>query len=360
MAATQETVDQQGVVHSPAAMRRLVADLFRVRPLVYWADFLASAFIGWGAFTLALGTAGWGRAVWTVVAGLALYRAVVFTHELTHLRRGAVPGFLWTWNLLCGIPLMVPSFMYRGVHSAHHVKKLYGTAADGEYLPFAARHPLHMVGYLASNLVLPPLAAARFVILAPLSLVHPRLRRLVMQRASSLAIDAAYLRPLPTGAELRDARLQEAAACVFGAVVLGTVAADLWPAALLVQWYAVAVLILLANAVRTLAAHRYRNTGGPLPFVEQIRDSINVTGQPLLMTLIAPLGMRYHALHHLFPSLPYHALGAAHRRLMAALPADSWYRDCNRDSLFAALAELWRTARRRDRRPSCPDCCTNR
>jgi hypothetical protein len=36
-----------------------------------------------------------------------------------------------------------------------------------------------------------------------------------------------------------------------------------------------------------------------------------------------PLGLRYHALHHLFPSLPYHALGTAHRRLIVALPPDS-------------------------------------
>ena len=331
---------------TPAAMRRLVADLFRVRPAIYWADFLASAAVGWGAFGLSLGAAGGARAAWTVLAALALYRAVIFTHELTHLKRGAVPGFLWTWNLLCGIPFMVPSFMYRGVHSAHHVKTLYGTDADGEYLPFAARHPVHIVVYLASHLVLPPLAALRFVVLAPLSLLHPRLRRLVMRRASSLAIDAAYVRDLPRGRELRDARLQEAGAFAFGAGVLGMVAAGPWPAVLLVQWYAVAVLILLVNAVRTLAAHRYRNTGGPLPFLEQIRDSINVTGQPLLMALVAPLGLRYHALHHLFPSLPYHGLGAAHRRLVAALPADSWYHDCNRDGLGQVLADLWRAARR--------------
>ena len=33
--------------------------------------------------------------------------------------------------------------------------------------------------------------------------------------------------------------------------------------------------------------------------------------------LSAPVGCKLHALHHLFPSLPYHALSTAHQRLMA-------------------------------------------
>jgi fatty acid desaturase len=54
--------------------------------------------------------------------------------------------------------------------------------------------------------------------------------------------------------------------------------------------------------------------------------------------------LRYHALHHLFPALPYHRMGEAHRRLMAGLPANSPYRVANRLSFFAAVAQLWRSA----------------
>ena len=54
-----------------------------------------------------------------VVAVLSLYRAVVFIHELAHLSPGRVPGFRVAWNLLCGIPLLVPSFLY-GSHRDHH------------------------------------------------------------------------------------------------------------------------------------------------------------------------------------------------------------------------------------------------
>ena len=57
------------------------------------------------------------------------------------------------------------------------------------------------------------------------------------------------------------------------------------------------------------------------------------------------MGLRYHALHHLFPALPYHNMDEAHRRLMAGLPADASYRLTNRDSFFAAVRELWQSAR---------------
>jgi fatty acid desaturase len=85
---------------------------------------------------------------------------------------------------------------------------------------------------------------------------------------------------------------------------------------------------------------------------EQVADSINITGQTWLTVLMFPVGLRYHALHHLFPFLPYHNLGKAHRRLMAQLPADSPYRLVNHRSYFGAVATLWRAARATPRQDS--------
>src|SRR3546814_12815545 len=72
---------------------------------------------------------------------LALYRAASFIHELTHIRKGALPGFRFGWNLIVGIPLMIPSFMYEEVHTQHHARTRYGTASDPEYLPLALMKP---------------------------------------------------------------------------------------------------------------------------------------------------------------------------------------------------------------------------
>ena len=48
----------------------------------------------------------------------------------------------------------------------------------------------------------------------------------------------------------------------------------------------------------------------------QYLDSINVPGNLFITALWAPVGLRYHATHHLFPQMPYHNLGKAHRILV--------------------------------------------
>jgi fatty acid desaturase len=81
-----------------------------------------------------------------------------------------------------------------------------------------------------------------------------------------------------------------------------------------------------------------------MTYLEQLEDSINLPGQPLLTELLFPVGLRFHALHHLFPTLPYHALPTAHRRLMARMPEDSPYRRTVAQSFLGVVADMWRAA----------------
>src|SRR5690606_19698901 len=67
--------------------------------------------------------------------------------------------------------------------------------------------------------------------------------------------------------------------------------------------YVLLGLALGLNWVRNLAAHGYGNRGGRMSLPEQVADSINITGQTWLTMLMFPVGLRYHALHHLFPFL---------------------------------------------------------
>jgi fatty acid desaturase len=304
--------------------------------------------LGWAAFVATLQSPPWSAWQLTcyVIASLALYRAAIFTHELAHKRKDTFWFFRLAWNLSCGIPLMMPSFTYRAVHNDHHKRNIYGSRGDGEYLPFAVERPHKIILYLLLIFVLPLALAGRFIILTPLSYLNKGFRRLVWERASSLTIDFRYRRPQPSSRDERTWRAQEISAFLFGATTIALVITGVLPYTVLVLWYSVTVLVFLLNSLRTLAAHRYRNPGNQrMSFSEQYLDSVNVPGNPVLTPLWAPVGLRYHATHHLFPSLPYHGLGEAHRRLARGLPDNALYLQTTRRSLWDALWRLWRDAR---------------
>lgn len=95
------------------------------------------------------------------------------------------------------------------------------------------------------------------------------------------------------------------------------------------------------NSLRTLAAHAYRHEGErSLTLVEQYLDSVNIPGN-FLTALWAPVGLRYHATHHLFMSLPYHNLGKAHRRLVQELGGNDLIMQTRRNGLGHALKQIW-------------------
>jgi hypothetical protein len=111
-----------------AAMLKAAANLTRDLNLpsakIYWADMIGSALVGYAALLAAmLAQPTWLAVGLGLVAVLALYRAGSFIHELTHIKKGAVKGFRFAWNMIVGVQLLVPSFMYEGVHNKHQAKR---------------------------------------------------------------------------------------------------------------------------------------------------------------------------------------------------------------------------------------------
>jgi len=330
------------------AMLRVAAELTRdlhvASPLIYWSDFLASTVLGYGALAVAMtiGSLGWAIAA-GVVAILALYRAGSFTHELTHMKHSTLPWFRFGWNLLVGIPLMVPSFMYEGVHNLHHARTRYGTIEDPEYLPLALMKPWTLPLFVLTSLLAPLALLVRFAILAPLSAVFPGVRTWVIERYSGLAINPSFRRRPPEGAFKAIWHWQEVATSLWAIALLATVATGIVPLRAFLIFLVIASGVAVINQIRTLVAHLWENEGEAMTVTAQYLDSVNVPPPGYLPVLWAPVGLRYHALHHLVPSVPYHALGEAHRRLSAALDEQSPYHAASYRGLPRLVGRLVRS-----------------
>jgi fatty acid desaturase len=329
---------------APDALERELVSTHRPRPSIYWGDFLASVAIGWPAFAWAVARWGDGSATLAFAIGvLALYRAALFIHELAHLSARAVPGFHVAWDLLAGFPLLAPSLMYVGSHGEHHKAHLFGTADDPEYAPVAHWGIAHLLGATLALLLVPAALVVRWGLLVPLGWLIPSVRTFARERLSTLVINAAYKRKPPLGKLAKRWRNEEVVCalevwCAGGALALGIL-----PLRSLPLWYALVAAILMINHARTLGAHRYENQGAVMTRDAQVADSLNLWGPAWLRpltALAAPVGLRFHALHHWFPTLPYHALGAVHRRLTRELPADSTYRGAQTRALASALRDL--------------------
>ncbi len=269
---------------------KLVVDLMKPKPWVYWTDLLVCAALGWG--TLLIGASAHGRLAVAcfIVSALALYRASHFIHELTHLKAGSVPNFEAGWNVVIGVPLLLPSFFYVGVHHLHHARSRYGTAEDPEYLPLAHRSPFNLVVFLIAAALLPVALIGRFLILAPLSLLHRTLRELTVTRASALAINPAFRRRWPTGQDLVNFHRQEIAATAWAFVLAGLLLTHIIPWHGFFYAVGIAATVGFVNQIRTAAAHLFENEGGEMTIEQQQLDSVNVPGNPLITTLWAPGG----------------------------------------------------------------------
>ncbi|CAN5200200.1 fatty acid desaturase [soil metagenome] len=335
------------------AAAELTRDISAARPAIYWADFLGSVAIGYGALFAAimLAPVGWAIVGWAIVTGLvavlALYRAGSFIHEITHMKHSTVPGFRIIWNLLVGIPLLVPSFLYEGVHTLHHARTRYGTIDDPEYLPLALMKPYTLPLFVLVSVLAPIALLFRFAVLTPLGMVFPKLRTEIVARFSGLQINPEFRRRTPEGEARTLWYWFEAGASIWAITLLTLVATRTVPLRGFLIFLAVASGVAVLNQVRTLVAHLWENDGEAMTVTAQYLDSVNVPPPTLLPALWAPVGLRYHALHHLLPSLPYHALGEAHRRITAAVSVDSPYHKASYPGLPVLVRSLIDSTMRR-------------
>jgi len=165
-----------------------------------------------------------------------------------------------------------------------------------------------IVGFLLQAFLIPFLTLARFLIISPICWLIPGARAYVHRHASTMLVDPFYERTDDSPRLRRMIVFQEVlcfAWCVWflsrGFILRGETVDLFWIIA-----YVVSVSLVLVNEVRTLGAHRWTGNGAEMSFEEQLLDSVNYPNHAWISELWGPTGTRYHALHHLFPSLPYH------------------------------------------------------
>jgi fatty acid desaturase len=341
--ATPKPTRAQFMVEDDKAMLRAARDLTKglgeAKPAIYWTDMLVSAGVGYAGIAVAIVSGSLGVKIAAgLVAALALYRALMFIHELTHIHRDALPGFRTGWNLLVGIPMLTPSFMYEGVHTIHHKRTQYGTVEDPEYLPLALMKPWSLPLFVLVAMLLPVALIVRFGVLYPLGLMIPPLRKFTWERFSSLSINPEFRRKAPEGDFAGRVRWQEAGASLWAVALIASVFVFGWQP--LATALAILSLAAVLNQLRTLVAHLWENEGEAMTVTAQFLDSVNVPPPGLAAEIWAPVGLRYHALHHLMPSMPYHDLPEAHRRLARELGKGSTYEGANHPGMLGLVARI--------------------
>jgi fatty acid desaturase len=329
-----------------------VKDLFIHNARLYWVDLIITALVAWicTVFYFQSSLFSVQQAAFMFIAAVAFYRGGTFMHEIIHMPRGELRGFKLAWNGLIGVPLLLPWIMYRN-HIEHHSRQHFGTPRDGEYYPLAAAPFSETLLYLVKLPFLSLLALARFAVLAPLSYLYRPLRDWVLSHASAYASNPYYTKRFP---EKELPSLTKVEWVCFAWVLLWvslTVFGPVEPVHWLMAW-ALHSLTLALNWVRNLAAHSYSNRGLAMSHLAQLEDSVNLVGQTWLTVWLFPVGLRYHALHHLFPGLPYHNLGRAHHRLMQHFGDQSPYASANHENFFMVVSDLLRSAIKTSRQDS--------
>jgi hypothetical protein len=329
----------------------MLQDLMEYRPWIYFADFTVSIAVGyfacWQYFTVKDYSAA--QFFWFLVAGLALFRSGVFVNEIARMPEGRMVAFKTYWNLICGIPLLMPSFKYELVRAPARIPAEQ-VAERGPENPRGLR-PERLTAHALRILAAPVLGAARFLLIGPLLILHPRIHGWLWARMpANFPIPHQSAELMPTAGRRRNA----AEICCF-LVVLAVIFAysdDIVPWSTFAELYALCVFAVALRCVQNLFESRLLPSqakaaadstsvipgaaGGVLSnsaamagagdLEPAIGSPVTVAGPPVIDALLLPVGSRYRGLRQALPSVPYHNLGAAHRRLMAELPADSAYR----------------------------------
>lgn len=338
------TPDDDWVRDVRSVFKNSESDFHQVKPWLYWRDMLVGGAIAYTAAGIYVSAPAFSivQIIAFLVAIFWLYRVGSLVHEVAHLGRHEMTGFKVAWNILIGIPTLTPSTFFTGHHRDHHTQRVYGTPQDPEYVVNVCRRGsvLNLIFYFLIVALFPLVVFLRFA-LAPLTFISPRVREFSLRRLSAFTFNWKYERPIQRIDRKRFAAL-ELMCCLRAIAIPGAVLFGVTEPSRILLLYSLGASVVVMNQLRQLADHHFEGDGDNLSMGEHIMDSCNYEGKDPLTWLFFPFAIQYHALHHMFPSLPYHNLASAHQYLMTELPGDSPYRELTQPGWWSVAKQMLR------------------
>lgn len=215
-----------------------------------------------------------------LVHGVILAFLFAPLHETIHYTAFRSRALNRAVSWLCGALLLLPPAYFRAFHTAHH-RDTQDPARDPELARPKPRRLRHYIWHLSG-------------------LPYWRDQVVVICRHAIGRVEEAFIPAHQRGAAVRDARVLMA---VYGVVASASLAAG--SAAALMVWVVPVMLGQPALRGFLLAEH----TGCPrVPGM--LENSRTTKSNPVVRWLTWNMG--YHAEHHAYPALPFHALPRAH------------------------------------------------
>lgn len=291
---------------------------------IYWSDFLFSSILGnFFIYLACISEAFSFQQITSIcIASIVLFRSAIFIHEAFHVGK-EIKGFVLAYNLLFGFLHKLPFYCYTP-HGKHHAVQTYGTVNDPEY-DLVVDKPGFLIFPVFTSALLPIFALIRYGFLpALLPFIGKRNRDWIYCHASSLVMNLKFKRSSPNRKETIEWYTQDSACFVYNLFFLVLMTMDILPWKLLSIWSTVFYGVYLLNFYRVITSHHYLSNANKTTKKQQILDSGTIPNA-LFSFFLFPLGQRYHALHHLYPQMPYHNLASAHSYLIGVLPANHPY-----------------------------------
>jgi len=227
-------------------------------------------------------------------------------HEIIHFKNKLKPLY-WLWNLSFGAFINFPIYMHEP-HFDHHATNKFGTIKDPEYEVMANKKPGELILAPLVMLALTTFLFIRFTLL-PLFLYFGKIEK-VWKHFSTFALNLKYVRDT---SEISKQQIFQDYLCSFYNISLITMAVnDIVPIQLIIIIFMQTYLGLVWNFYRAMAAHRYTSDFKAKAGQEDLLEDC-VTISAVYMQPLFPNYIGYHAIHHLYPQIPYYNLKKAHK-----------------------------------------------